>query len=134
MRLGLASAARRLYTLCGELITDVQQLVRPYTTTAEPKSDLETQQNDVNSDSCPEKVSSISSFLRLDIYLSTFILKTERFLSLDCDIDAVDPFLSGQLDWCTLYPQSWNLSLRKIFIAIVLVQTQILYPRERILL
>ena len=70
MRLGLASAARRLYTLCGELITDVQQLVRPYATTAELRSNLETQQNDVNSDSGPDKVSSIFSFLHLDNYLS----------------------------------------------------------------
>lgn len=35
VRLGLASAARRLYTCCGELITDVQQLVKPYTIDAE---------------------------------------------------------------------------------------------------
>ena len=58
MRLGLASAARRLYTVCGELITDIQQLVRPYAITADPKNIMETQQNDVNTDSGPDKVSS----------------------------------------------------------------------------
>ncbi|CAH3148243.1 unnamed protein product [Porites evermanni] len=31
VKLGLPSAARRLYTCCGELITDIQQLIRPYT-------------------------------------------------------------------------------------------------------
>ncbi|XP_020620493.1 uncharacterized protein LOC110058236 [Orbicella faveolata] len=56
VRLGLASAARRLYTLRGELITDVQQLVRPYVTTAEPKNNMETQQNEVNSDSGPDQI------------------------------------------------------------------------------
>jgi len=59
VRLGLASAARRLYTLCGELITDMQQLVRPYATTAEPKNNMETQQNEVNSESGPDKVGSV---------------------------------------------------------------------------
>ena len=81
MRLGLASAARRLYTLCGELITDVQQLVRPYATTAELKNNLETRQNDVNSDSGPDKVSSIAPLVCLDIYLLMCILQIERFLS-----------------------------------------------------
>jgi len=56
VRLGLASAARRLYTVCGELITDIQQLVRPYATTADLKTIMETQQNDVNTDSGPDKV------------------------------------------------------------------------------
>ena len=80
MRLGLASAARRMYTLCGELITDVQQLVRPYATTTELKNNLETQQNDANSDGGPDKVSSIATPLVFDIYLSMFFLQTKRFL------------------------------------------------------
>ena len=78
MRLGLASAARRLYTLCGELITDVQQLVRPYATTVEPINNLETQQNDANSDGGPDKVSPIAPLMYLDMYLSMFILQAGR--------------------------------------------------------
>jgi len=75
VRLGLASAARRLYTVCGELITDIQQLVRPYVTTADLKNIRETQQNDVNTDSGPDKVSSAPApVLYLDSYLSKFIL------------------------------------------------------------
>lgn len=149
VRLGLASAARRLYTLRGELITDVQQLVRPYVTTAEPKNNMETQQNEVNSDSGPDQVSAIVPLLYLNSYLLKFILQIEHILSFIMRrllnkvtfmnllvqwIQPPPPPFYGQFDWFPLYPQSWNVSLRKIFIAIVLVQTQIVYPLKMILL
>lgn len=56
VRLGLASAARRLYTCCGELITDVQQLIRPYAMRNEQDNDTETQQLNANFDSKTNKI------------------------------------------------------------------------------
>ncbi len=71
MRLGLASAARRLYTCCGELITDVQQLVRPYATNTEQNGDMETQQTEINYDiNGTEKVSSIITLLYFKLILA----------------------------------------------------------------
>lgn len=59
VRLGLASAARRLYTCCGELITDVQQLIRPYAMRNEQDNETETQQQIASFDSKANKVGSV---------------------------------------------------------------------------
>nr|XP_058965970.1 doublecortin domain-containing protein 1-like [Pocillopora verrucosa] len=56
VRLGLASAARRLYTCCGELITDVQQLIRPYAMRNEQDNETETQQQIASFDSKANKI------------------------------------------------------------------------------
>lgn len=46
VRLGLASAARRLYTCCGELITDIHQLINPYASNNPQLNDSEAQHKD----------------------------------------------------------------------------------------
>ena len=46
VKLGLTSAARLLYTCSGELITDIQQLIRPYTRNMQQFSIDDAQQTD----------------------------------------------------------------------------------------